>query len=257
MTINTSRFYPSPSTVTYYIGSLWIDDIFRVDFQRKVNYQPIWGYDSRKYDFVAKGKEIVTGNIIINYRYPGYLRAAILNADSNSKYTTAQVEQKIRGADPLYDTDAFLKSIDKIDFENKAKNIANQIIKSSKQKSMPLQVNLGTNYSSLSMTSPVKLIDQLKKGLRQANGSFEQADFGGDLGSILDEDNCSPFDLKMRYGFQERDGGYTRTIKDCVIFGEAETVSASAGISDDMSSSAQPILEIYSFFARDIEVTQG
>mgnify|MGYP007114377421 CR=1 FL=1 len=51
------------------------------------------------------------------------------------------------------------------------------------------------------------------------------------------------------------DGGFRRIIRDCVIVGESSTYSAAAGAGNDMSSSAQPIFEIYPFFARTVDVT--
>ena len=59
-----SRHYPTPTTTTYYVDQYLIDDVYRVDFHRKVTEQPIWGYASRQYDFIARGIEIVTGKLL-------------------------------------------------------------------------------------------------------------------------------------------------------------------------------------------------
>src|SRR5688572_11140905 len=71
--------YPTPSSVQYYMSDALIDDIYRIDFKRAINRQPVYGYDSRRFDFVVDGKELITGNIIINFRYPGYLRNIIMD----------------------------------------------------------------------------------------------------------------------------------------------------------------------------------
>ena len=85
-----ARFYPTPSTCTYTLhksnkygdnhggDAMLVDDMYRVDFQRRISHQPIYGYDDTQFAFVAQGKELVTGNMIINFRYPGYLRNLIL-----------------------------------------------------------------------------------------------------------------------------------------------------------------------------------
>ena len=75
-----TKFYPTPSDVRCYIGNIELDDVFRVDFKRQINHQPVYGYNDQKYGFVAKGKELVTGQIVMNFRYPGYLNAAIKKA---------------------------------------------------------------------------------------------------------------------------------------------------------------------------------
>jgi hypothetical protein len=69
----------------------------------------------------------------------------------------------------------------------------------------------------------------------------------------LDKDH-KPFDIIVRYGFQDRPGGYVRVFKDINLIGEEQVVSAQAGAGGDISSSAQPLLEVYPFFCRTIEV---
>ncbi len=240
-----NRFYPSPANVTYYIGNVLIDDIFRVDFQRTVKHQPIWGYDSRKYDFVAKGKEIVMGNIVINYRYPGYLKAAIDNAAAINESTRVVTANNFQGAQNVVDDPAFVHSISSLAVEDRANAIANQLLLASQPKPEEFKTARSKNNS---------LISILKDNLTKTYGSDPEDEEKHNLRSPLDDDIVTTFDLSIRYGFQDSQGGYTRTIQGCVLIGESETVSASAGVSDDMSSSAQPILEVYSFFARDIKV---
>ncbi len=250
--INTQRFYPSPSTVTYFINDILIDDMFRVDFQRKVNYQPIWGYDSRKFDFIAKGKEIVTGNLIINYRYPGYLRAAIKSAQESNDAIRVAAEREIENKQNSAIGQGFLQEIDSQILENKSKILSNLILKNSTSlfNTQVSEISVGTFRNQ-------SLVNELKSKLRSYYGSEPEEEQNNDFLSPLDEDDIITFDLTMSYGFEGRGQPYSRIIKDCVLIGESETVSASAGISDDMSSSAQPILEVYSFFARTIEVKQG
>jgi hypothetical protein len=260
--INTQRFYPSPSTVTYFINDVWIDDMFRVDFQRKVNYQPIWGYDSRKFDFIAKGKEIVTGNLIINYRYPGYLRAAIKNSNNSNDALRLIVQREIENRQDSAIGDTFLQEIDSQTIEQKSRLLSNKII-SANRTLFNEYGNVATQSINRSGRIDARtfrnqsLINDLKSKLRSYYGSESEEEQISDFSSPLDENEIMTFDLTMSYGFEGRGQTYSRIIKDCVLIGESETVSASAGISDDMSSSAQPILEVYSFFARTIEVKQG
>ena len=79
----------------------------------------------------------------------------------------------------------------------------------------------------------------------------------GSPGSALDL--LQTFDLVVEYthvgGGQVLDPqtpAFKRIFRDCYLTGEEQTVSATAGVGNDLSSSAQPILEIYPFFCKTI-----
>jgi len=250
------RFYPTPASVTYYIGDILIDDMYRVDFQRRKTDQPIWGYDSKNFDFVAQGKQIISGNLIINYRYPGYLRNVIVKPSIAGKETKKMVDDRMNAADGTERTLQFFQTISSVSLEEKAKLLANEIVRSQNNNN----VNKSVNAKAGSVNT---LISQLKSDMRKINGSIPVEERIPDTGqntadqfyrSVLDEPDVQFFNLSVRYGFQNIVGGYIRTFKDCFIVGESETVSASAGVGGDMSSSSQPILEVYPFVARDLVV---
>lgn len=256
MTAVGNRFYPTPSNVTYYIKDLLIDDMYRMDFQRKVNHQPIWGFDSKSFDFIARGKELINGNIIINYRYPGYLRNAIRKAYTEDYDTMSRVNNKMEMANNSQDPITFFQTIDNMTLENKAKLLANEIGKKLVQDNAVSKGDFKSQFGSIRTSS---LVSILKDNMRKMYGtsptrdgnSGDQEDY---FSSVLDEDTLQFFDLTVRYGFQGVSGGYVRVFKDCIVYGESQTVSAAAlGGGGDFSSSAQPILEIYPFFAKTIE----
>lgn len=246
MASRTRRFYPTPSNVTFYIGDLLIDDMFRVDFTRKVSHQPIWGYDSKQYDFIAQGKEIVTGNIIINYRYPGYLKNAITRYNISGLETAQSVQKRFEDDRKVTYPPSFFATLDSLDIENRAKVLGNVLLQYTKPNA------IGSVETAIS---------QVKKDIRKNFGSNsideEEASDADFFKSPLDEKGLLVFDLTVRYGFQNVPGGYIRKFKDCLLLGESNCVSASAGHGGDMSSSAQPILEIYPFFCRTIEILKS
>jgi hypothetical protein len=247
-----NRFYPTPATVKYYINDIELDDMYRVDFQRSINYQPIYGYNSMQYDFVAKGKELVNGNLIINYRYPGYLAMAILNAllASNSTkdaMSTIDDRKNLKFKDNKFKTEQLINYLDKanISTNDKLKTIANSIKES-------LDFDKALTNENIANILQDKYIKKLPKDSGSlANQLKSTQDKKSVLSSILDYQRVIKFDLTVRYGFQDVES-YVRIFKDCVITGEGETVSAAAGGGNDISSSAQPILEIYPFFAKTI-----
>jgi hypothetical protein len=249
------RHYPTPATTTYYINQYIIDDMFRVDFNRRQQHQPIWGYDSTRYDFIAKGKEIVTGNIIINFRYPGYLRnvmnehaiaeAANSKRIDDKKLTKSQVNRRVRKSQE--EQDDILQAFDKVaNVSDKNRVIANVM---GRAVEVSPSENPGINESIREMKEALE-----NRFFLSTHGTEEESGLTeGRLRSPMDESSIIEFDLSVRYGFQGVPGGFQRIFKDVVLLGEQETVSASVNMQGDMSSSAQPILEIYPFVCRTIE----
>lgn len=254
------KFYPTPSTTTYYINEYLIEDMFRIDFKRSDRKQPIYGYDSHKYDFVAQGKELVTGQIIVNFRYPGYLRNIIEEQAFRTTDETSRIHQKAfassqegRDSHAVY----VVNQVDTLEtVEAKMDYIANFLQRQEiNTKSRGFINNL--SVSSTTTASPSEIFTALKKNFERRNfidsESLQQQDLEESiLSSPLDSEHA-PFDMVVRYGFQDRPGGYVRIFKDIQLIGEEQVVSAAANSTNDQSSSAQAILEIYPFFARTIE----
>ena len=253
MAIN--KVFQTPSTTKCYVNDIEVDDMFRVDFKRNINHQPIYGYDDQQYGFVAKGKELVSGQIIINFRYPGYLTALIKNSkkyqevldksteifNNNPDRISTSVERSV-----LFDN---LMSFD--NNEDKAKYVQQSILPykdgkevfgAREQRIIDFKNQLKARYIS----------DAKKPG--QDKVILDINSFDG-MQSPLDFDTSKhPFDLIVKYGFQHDDGMYQRVFKDCVLVGESSTISAAAGAGNDMSSSAQGILEVYPFFCKTIDI---
>jgi hypothetical protein len=242
-----TRTYPTPSTTTYYINKYLIDDMYRVDFSRKLQHQPIWGYDSRKFDFIASGKELVTGNIIINYRYPGYLRNVIKEHEFNQKELNKIISQKRIGPDvESLTAEGVLGDLDSVGTVADKSAVIAASIAGAAQDGLEAKKSKG------------KVIEALKASLESRffldNHGTEEEDLttSAVFSSPLDDATLVLFDMSVRYGFQGVPGGYVRIFKDVALLGESQTVSAAAGVGSDMSSSAQAILEIYPFVCRTI-----
>lgn len=77
--------YPTPAQTSLYINGVWIDDAYRVSYSKTNPLAPLYGYNEEHFSAVALGKTLVTGSLIISYRYPGYLMAAIKNEVSGVK----------------------------------------------------------------------------------------------------------------------------------------------------------------------------
>lgn len=70
--------YPSPAEVKVFINeNMWVDDVYRIDYNLTNQRIPLYDYTSQFFKGVAEGHSIVQGQLIINYRFPGYLKYAI------------------------------------------------------------------------------------------------------------------------------------------------------------------------------------
>ena len=247
----SQKFYPSPSTTTYYIGGVLIDDVYRVDFKRDISHQPIFGYDDARYSFVAMGKELVAGNIIINFRYPGYLQAAI---NESLKLTNSWLPsiEKLLTTEPLLEA----QPVSEEQFKIEGRDLEGI---TTREERMEVIANKLLEHGFFSNSD---LADRLKEQfdrryLPQGFDAYKPQLWSSPLDGQSDQPSITNFDLSISYGTPGREWAYVRTLKDVVLVGESEVVSASAGAGNDMSSSAQPILEIYPFFARTIESKQN
>jgi len=250
MAIN--KFYPTPSTTKCYIGDIELDDIFRVDFKRNINHQPIYGYNDQQFGFVAKGKELVSGQIVINFRYPGYLASVLKKMDIHKQIN----EKSLAVFDKKgVDISKLNKSARRDYILTHLESLPDVLSKTAFAASLTEEVK-DSKYRETEITH---LKDALKdlyiNDIQESQkASMQLNEFSG-FNSPLDFDiKNTKFDLIIQYGFHENSNMYKRVFKDCVLVGESSTASAAAGAGNDMSSSAQSILEIYPFFARTIDI---
>ena len=84
-TYATSYFTGSQASI--WIGDVWVDEVFGIQFSASQSLLPIFGYASSFFDAVARGKVLVQGFFEINFVDEGYLysilndRATILAGD--------------------------------------------------------------------------------------------------------------------------------------------------------------------------------
>ena len=283
-----ARVYPTPSTTTYWIrqgtggAEYKIDDIYRVDFQRRVNHQPIYGYNSKQFDFVAQGKELVSGNLVINFRYPAYLYNLMAVAKVEAKISADATRKAIYREPSMMDFDPgnVYETIQSMPTTpDKLSYLANILVTAGAGSSVggPAYMAGQDYYSSIggmqhtpalaepgafpgnyNVKNQMRLANMVKNLYRSKFSSREEHPnehiARHDLLSI-----GSKFDIVVKYSHVHSriskgslSSTFTRVFKDCHLVGEEETVSASAGVGNDLSSSAQPILEIYPFFCKTV-----
>lgn len=65
------------SNAKVYINGYWIDDFVSMRYEHQNPKIPFRGYHQKYWTAVADGKVMVAGNMVLNFRYPGYLLKAI------------------------------------------------------------------------------------------------------------------------------------------------------------------------------------
>jgi hypothetical protein len=209
--------YPSPAEVKIYIGETnWVDDAYRIDYTISNPKTPLYDYTSKFYKDVAEGHSIVQGQLVINFRFPGYLRYAVadkLKIDPG----------KLRTLETAADL-----------FEDMSKGSAADKIR-----------KLLVYKKAGALTNAKQMSNLMHGGDINAPGSNRLMNITQDQPTSRDG-----FNILIKYGGEE--ALYTKIIRNCHLVGEGQVISAAAIAGGDMSSSGMPILEIYSFFAKDI-----
>ena len=65
--------YPSPNDVRVYINGLWLQSVYRIEFQTQKNVTPIVNYRSSEVETFATGPGVVSGSLVLNFLHPSYL----------------------------------------------------------------------------------------------------------------------------------------------------------------------------------------
>lgn len=209
--------YPTPAQVYLYVGGVWIDDAFRVEF-RKVNEKvPLYGFDEVLWSGVALGHTLVTGNLILNYRYPGYLWTLV----KESLHTDVTVQ-----ASPMV-------------------QLAHALIGATPEKRIEI----------IEQARQLNKLQEVQSVLRQITNSAQyrvQDEIEDPVGSVFRDSDGNHLPISIKIYFDKPDYSvYHREIVDIHFTGVSQAMSASAS-GGDSSASGRPIFEVYSFFAKDV-----
>lgn len=225
MNLHPSKQYPSPAEVKIYINSdQWIDDAYRVDYTVSNGRIPLYDYTSPFFKVVAEGNHQVSGQLIINFRFPGYLSRALIKG-------------LIRDSDFAND----LKKQHDITREMVGRNPSERV------EMLLAAKKLGTFEAT-------KLLSEELFSSESSGRLGGRAKITDSSGIVIEDKALShilhPFNIVIKYGGEE--ALYHKRIEHCVILGEGQVISASALAGGDLSASGMPIYEVYSFVGRRI-----
>ena len=71
--------YYTGSQISVWFGDIWVDDIMTIRWQYNQEKRPLFGYASQHFDAVARGQVIVQGDFVINFREKGYISYVMQN----------------------------------------------------------------------------------------------------------------------------------------------------------------------------------
>lgn len=213
--MSDGRYY-TPCNVGIYIGGYRLSDAFRVDWDARDSKTPLYGWADDTFSAVTNGRKIITGRLVVNYRYPGYLATAI------KEFTGSM--------NPLRDSRKEVDELKKymeLDAAGRVKFLA-QLASNNYGDDSLGDRTMGRVWFSR---------DSLPPRMTSSIEAYKQK---------------RTFDILVSYGDITMEPHIETTIKDAYIVGQSQVISASATGGGDVSSSGSPIYEIYSFFAKEI-----
>jgi hypothetical protein len=231
--ISVNRYvtdYYSGSQVAIFMGSVWLNDISMIQFQLMQKKMPFYGYKSQRFDFMAKGTQLIEGAFSIAYTHTNYLNMAM------SKYI--ELTNPVAGRNPVNIND----------IEKYIRDVKNN--------------NINVNLVDLNYTTEGVITAQNNEFVNQ---SFTQKSqqltdyFWGNTSSaggkqqVISPDNLPGFDITIAFGNYPKDRPSAQdeflsshTIK---VLSDIEIT----GYSMQMAITGEPIQEVYTFFARSMD----
>ena len=87
--------YYSGSQISIWFGDIWVNDINSITWQYNQEKRPLYGYASQHFDAVAKGQVLIQGSFVVNFRQKDYISFVIKNLPAlyNDVVAKAQTEK--------------------------------------------------------------------------------------------------------------------------------------------------------------------
>lgn len=256
--------YPTPSDVRIYIHNHLIDDAFRVEYEERSSKQPLMGYHQKYYSRVADGKIYIVGNIIIHYRFPGYLTYAIKSV-LDKRETDMVADRTPQGSGQSVPVNP-VQQLRTPETRMPTRSQALEMINVLRKASISERVELLTKSFDLGYFDIYsRLLDAVYLNESDRNNFIEAKIDGLQSPVEIGPDDFTGghrgVDLSLYYGnvptYHSPDGVYVTEVLEGVHFtGRRKVVNASTS-GGDLSASGQSLLEVYPFFARSVKSIVG
>ena len=240
--------YPTPAQTTVFIGGYHIDDAYGVHFEVQHPRVPLYSYNQSEFSQVADGKILVTGTLMINFRYPGYLAEAIKNYH-RTKATAGTIDRIINKVGNRF-------GVPESNIAERASSP--HLIPYQKMNRDQLKVTLQALRATDDPNARLQIL-----ALSLSNGNFQEvsklarAAVGDHIpegpieNPVLAPSRGGNFEIQVAYG--DASGPMKVDIlKDCYITGMSKHITSSAhGARGSVSGAA--IFESYPFIARRLD----
>lgn len=247
--------YPTPGDVKIYIGAALVDDAYRVDYNEQNNKIPLAGYHQKHFVQVADGKVMVVGNIIIHFRFPGYLTYAIKNVlnqqeqqafeDAHRGVVLTDLVSRVRRESQktkVGSRDSVLRAIEEI----RRSSVDDRV------RALVASHELGFfNQQSALLNSVYGVFE----GQESKEAKYDPLQSPVEMAPDTYMGGKASLDLRLYYGYigGVNQGVYvTEVLRGVHFTGKRKVVNASTS-GGDLSSSGQSLLEVYPFFARSVD----
>lgn len=87
--------YMSGSDVKIYFGDIFVDEIVTIQYNVSQSKTPIYGYASQYFDGIAKGQVLVEGTLSINFKETGYLNIIQATLEAQKGNASSVIKSKI------------------------------------------------------------------------------------------------------------------------------------------------------------------
>lgn len=219
-----SNDYFTGSDVSLYLGDIWIDDIVDFEFSMTEQIMPVFGYASYTADAFVRGNRIIQGSFTINFKSVGYINEVLKHKDPIKR---------------LYSQGKSLPSIERTSHYTLEETLKMYGIKSFDEIAQQYEDKLW------------KYSDGEESSVNASRGFFGHYD---------DEDMLDDgLEIKIAYGSREATYHLASNYKKSGLSKPNETIETLVGVHITgvqkgiySSSGGAPILERYTFVARDL-----
>jgi hypothetical protein len=257
-----------------FFGDIWVDDIATIQYTVSQSKTPIYGYASQNFDAIARGQVIVEGNLAIAFKETGYLNLIQAQLESQRRNQNTAAQAKIQSYKDGSDVKKFIPGLTGIN-ENPESISVNFSATGSPdviRQQQTIEEILAKKKGSSSLAS-----NALGQNIGLGNGSRDFEDFaevledsiwGDSNGKFLELQNklkrVDEFDYNDKGGIiTAKNSSYSDVLNIMLTFGDLNDFRAEHTIvvlndvhfltsSMLVSPDGNPIAEVYSFIARDI-----
>lgn len=230
-----SNDYFAGSDIRIYFGDVWVDEITSLQFTLQEQVTPIYGYASYTWDKVARGTRHIQGNFSINFKESYYLHY-VMNSLSSKMQAPSTSSPAFSAATwkEGVSVEHLVESADGPTFES----VADEFEKSLWGEGSNANINsVVATRKGNTFFSP----EQRGKNEEDGSATYDQATSQKQLAE-------QGFNILVGYGPMNEKDGMKAAETAHTLMGVQIT-----GVSQVIGGDGQPIQEMYSFIARDLD----